>query len=49
MVFQYLRQKNAELEEKYEDSEVPMPDYWWAFLFFLELQVKLKRKKMAKL
>lgn len=30
LFFQYLRQKNAELEEKYKDSEVPMPDYWWA-------------------
>ncbi|KAM9716893.1 pyridoxine-5'-phosphate oxidase isoform 1-T1 [Menidia menidia] len=28
----YLRQKNAELEEKYKDSEVPMPDYWGGYL-----------------
>ncbi|XP_028287942.1 pyridoxine-5'-phosphate oxidase isoform X2 [Parambassis ranga] len=28
----YLRQKNAELEEKYEDTEVPMPDYWGGYL-----------------
>lgn len=26
--FQYLRQKNAELQERFKDSEVPMPDYW---------------------
>lgn len=26
--FQYLRQKNAELLEKYKGTEVPMPDYW---------------------
>ncbi|XP_058261931.1 pyridoxine-5'-phosphate oxidase isoform X2 [Hemibagrus wyckioides] len=25
---QYLREKNAELEEKYKDSEVPAPEYW---------------------
>lgn len=25
---QYLRQKNAELEERYKDTDVPMPDYW---------------------
>ncbi|KAF6727206.1 Pyridoxine-5'-phosphate oxidase [Oryzias melastigma] len=28
----YLRQKNAELEEKYKDKEVPMPDYWGGYL-----------------
>lgn len=28
LIMQYLRQKNAELEEKYKDTEVPMPDYW---------------------
>lgn len=28
----YLRQKNAELEEKYKDSEVPMPDYWGGYM-----------------
>lgn len=30
LLFQYLIQKNAELEEKYKDTEVPKPDYWWA-------------------
>ncbi|KAB5555568.1 hypothetical protein PHYPO_G00035670 [Pangasianodon hypophthalmus] len=29
---QYLREKNAELEEKYKDSEVPIPDYWGGYL-----------------
>ncbi len=24
----YLRDKNAELEEKYKNTNVPMPDYW---------------------
>uniref|UniRef100_A0A669BYJ6 pyridoxal 5'-phosphate synthase n=1 Tax=Oreochromis niloticus TaxID=8128 RepID=A0A669BYJ6_ORENI len=28
----YLRQKNAELEEKYKDTEVPMPDYWGGYI-----------------
>uniref|UniRef100_A0A7N8YIW4 pyridoxal 5'-phosphate synthase n=1 Tax=Mastacembelus armatus TaxID=205130 RepID=A0A7N8YIW4_9TELE len=28
----YLRQKNAEVEEKYKDSEVPMPDYWGGYM-----------------
>ncbi|XP_075891016.1 pyridoxine-5'-phosphate oxidase [Nelusetta ayraudi] len=28
----YLRQKNAELEEKYKVSEVPMPDYWGGYI-----------------
>ncbi|XP_029978190.1 pyridoxine-5'-phosphate oxidase [Sphaeramia orbicularis] len=28
----YLRQKNAELEEKYKDCEVPMPDYWGGYI-----------------
>ncbi|XP_043959024.1 pyridoxine-5'-phosphate oxidase [Gambusia affinis] len=28
----YLRQKNAELEEKYKDTEVPMPDYWGGYM-----------------
>lgn len=28
LLFQYLIQKNAELEEKYRDTEVPKPDYW---------------------
>ncbi|XP_061565346.1 pyridoxine-5'-phosphate oxidase [Cololabis saira] len=28
----YLRQKNAELEEKYRDGEVPMPDYWGGYV-----------------
>lgn len=30
LLFQYLIQKNADLEEKYKDTEVPKPDYWWA-------------------
>ncbi|MCJ8738543.1 hypothetical protein PDJAM_G00037000 [Pangasius djambal] len=29
---QYLREKNAELEEKYKDSEVPIPDYWGGYI-----------------
>ncbi|KAG9267839.1 pyridoxine-5'-phosphate oxidase [Astyanax mexicanus] len=29
---EYIRQKNAELEEKYKDSEVPMPDYWGGYM-----------------
>lgn len=28
--FKYLRDKNAELEEKFKDTDVPMPSYWWA-------------------
>ncbi|XP_076007584.1 pyridoxine-5'-phosphate oxidase [Genypterus blacodes] len=28
----YLRQKNSELEEKYKDTEVPMPDYWGGYI-----------------
>ncbi|KAG7227739.1 hypothetical protein INR49_029504 [Caranx melampygus] len=28
----YLREKNAELEEKYKDTEVPMPDYWGGYM-----------------
>ncbi|XP_040033254.1 pyridoxine-5'-phosphate oxidase [Gasterosteus aculeatus] len=28
----YLRQKNAELEEKYKDTDVPMPDYWGGYM-----------------
>ncbi|XP_028332332.1 pyridoxine-5'-phosphate oxidase [Gouania willdenowi] len=28
----FLRQKNAELEEKYKDCEVPMPDYWGGYV-----------------
>ncbi|XP_072311968.1 pyridoxine-5'-phosphate oxidase-like [Eucyclogobius newberryi] len=28
----YLRQKNAELLEKYKDCEVPMPDYWGGYI-----------------
>lgn len=28
---QYLREKNAELEEKYKESEVPIPDYWYVW------------------
>ncbi|XP_037319421.1 pyridoxine-5'-phosphate oxidase [Pungitius pungitius] len=28
----YLRQKNAELEEKYKDTDVPMPDYWGGYV-----------------
>ncbi|KAK3529513.1 hypothetical protein QTP70_031950 [Hemibagrus guttatus] len=29
---QYLREKNAELEEKYKDSEVPAPEYWGGYI-----------------
>ncbi|XP_036428678.1 pyridoxine-5'-phosphate oxidase [Colossoma macropomum] len=29
---EYIRQRNAELEEKYKDSEVPMPDYWGGYI-----------------
>ncbi|KAJ1135493.1 hypothetical protein NDU88_001932 [Pleurodeles waltl] len=29
---EYLRKRNAELEEQYRDKEVPMPDYWGGFL-----------------
>ncbi|XP_062859145.1 pyridoxine-5'-phosphate oxidase isoform X1 [Trichomycterus rosablanca] len=29
---QYLNEKNAELEEKHKDSEVPMPDYWGGYI-----------------
>ncbi|XP_058650504.1 pyridoxine-5'-phosphate oxidase isoform X2 [Onychostoma macrolepis] len=29
---QYLRDKNAELEEKYKNTNVPMPDYWGGFI-----------------
>ncbi|XP_067226095.1 pyridoxine-5'-phosphate oxidase isoform X1 [Chanodichthys erythropterus] len=29
---QYLREKNAELEEKYKDTDVPMPDYWGGYI-----------------
>ncbi|CAJ1079942.1 pyridoxine-5'-phosphate oxidase [Xyrichtys novacula] len=28
----YLREKNAELLEKYKDAEVPMPDYWGGYI-----------------
>ncbi|KAM6897471.1 pyridoxine-5'-phosphate oxidase [Xenentodon cancila] len=28
----YLRQKNAELEETYRDKDVPMPDYWGGYV-----------------
>ncbi|XP_029312228.1 pyridoxine-5'-phosphate oxidase [Cottoperca gobio] len=28
----YLRHKNAELEEKYKDTDVPMPDYWGGYI-----------------
>uniref|UniRef100_A0AAV2LDE1 pyridoxal 5'-phosphate synthase n=1 Tax=Knipowitschia caucasica TaxID=637954 RepID=A0AAV2LDE1_KNICA len=28
----YLRQKDAELVEKYKDCEVPMPDYWGGYM-----------------
>ncbi|XP_033964077.1 pyridoxine-5'-phosphate oxidase [Pseudochaenichthys georgianus] len=28
----YLRQKNAELEKKYKDTDVPMPDYWGGYI-----------------
>lgn len=39
---QYLREKNAELEEKYKDTEVPMPDYWWATHFNLCMEMNYK-------
>ncbi|MBN3305458.1 PNPO oxidase, partial [Amia calva] len=29
---EYLRQKNAEVEEKFRDSAVPMPDYWGGYV-----------------
>ncbi|XP_058477781.1 pyridoxine-5'-phosphate oxidase [Solea solea] len=29
---QYLLQKNADLEEKYKDADVPMPDYWGGYV-----------------
>ncbi|KAJ8365087.1 hypothetical protein SKAU_G00139180 [Synaphobranchus kaupii] len=29
---EYLRHKNKELEEKYKDEEVPMPDYWGGYI-----------------
>ncbi|XP_073671490.1 pyridoxine-5'-phosphate oxidase [Paramisgurnus dabryanus] len=29
---QYLRDKNAELEEKYKDTDVPMPSYWGGYI-----------------
>uniref|UniRef100_H3CXL2 pyridoxal 5'-phosphate synthase n=1 Tax=Tetraodon nigroviridis TaxID=99883 RepID=H3CXL2_TETNG len=29
---EYLIQKNAELEEKYKDTEVPKPDYWGGYI-----------------
>ncbi|XP_063077177.1 pyridoxine-5'-phosphate oxidase [Engraulis encrasicolus] len=29
---EFMRQKNAELEEKYKDTEVPMPDYWGGYI-----------------
>ncbi|XP_049615410.1 pyridoxine-5'-phosphate oxidase isoform X1 [Syngnathus scovelli] len=28
----FLREKNAELEEKYKDTQVPMPDYWGGYV-----------------
>ncbi|XP_057681156.1 pyridoxine-5'-phosphate oxidase [Corythoichthys intestinalis] len=28
----FLREKNAELEAKYKDTQVPMPDYWGGYL-----------------
>uniref|UniRef100_A0A1A8JR40 pyridoxal 5'-phosphate synthase n=1 Tax=Nothobranchius kuhntae TaxID=321403 RepID=A0A1A8JR40_NOTKU len=28
----YLRQKNVELQEKYKDTEVPMPEYWGGYM-----------------
>ncbi|XP_059892341.1 pyridoxine-5'-phosphate oxidase [Gadus macrocephalus] len=28
----FLRQKNAELEERFKDTEVPMPDYWGGYM-----------------
>jgi len=30
----YLREKNAELEEKYKDTDVPMPDYWFVIFVY---------------
>ncbi|XP_066522177.1 pyridoxine-5'-phosphate oxidase [Hoplias malabaricus] len=29
---EYIRLKNAEVEEKYKDSDVPMPDYWGGYI-----------------
>ncbi|XP_062383144.1 pyridoxine-5'-phosphate oxidase [Sardina pilchardus] len=29
---EYLRQKNSELEERYKDTDVPMPDYWGGYI-----------------
>ncbi|XP_076855328.1 pyridoxine-5'-phosphate oxidase [Brachyhypopomus gauderio] len=29
---EYMRQRYAALEEKYKDSEVPMPDYWGGYI-----------------
>ncbi|KAL4659890.1 pyridoxine-5'-phosphate oxidase [Arapaima gigas] len=29
---QFLRQKNAELQEQYKDTDVPMPDYWGGYI-----------------
>ncbi|XP_048416795.1 pyridoxine-5'-phosphate oxidase [Stegostoma tigrinum] len=29
---EFLRKKNAQLEELYKDSEVPMPEYWGGYL-----------------
>ncbi|TRY86548.1 hypothetical protein DNTS_002570 [Danionella cerebrum] len=29
---QYLRDKNAELEEMYKSTDVPMPDYWGGYI-----------------
>ncbi|KAG9474014.1 hypothetical protein GDO78_004363 [Eleutherodactylus coqui] len=29
---EYLRQKNAELEEMYKDKEVPRPPEWWGYI-----------------
>uniref|UniRef100_A0A8U8BBV0 pyridoxal 5'-phosphate synthase n=1 Tax=Geospiza parvula TaxID=87175 RepID=A0A8U8BBV0_GEOPR len=34
---QYLRKKNAELEELYRDKAVPRPDYWGAYVVEPEL------------
>uniref|UniRef100_A0A1A7Y7E7 pyridoxal 5'-phosphate synthase n=1 Tax=Iconisemion striatum TaxID=60296 RepID=A0A1A7Y7E7_9TELE len=28
----YLRQKNVELQQKYKDTEVPMPEYWGGYV-----------------
>uniref|UniRef100_A0A6Q2ZJW5 pyridoxal 5'-phosphate synthase n=1 Tax=Esox lucius TaxID=8010 RepID=A0A6Q2ZJW5_ESOLU len=33
----HLRQKNAELEEKYKDTDVPMPDYWGGYIVMPDL------------